>query len=142
MEQVAGAGTLTQVPSWAASAGIVCTSAPCCAQHVDSRVHDVGAVGGKRRNGDPRASKRLLVEELSIVAEAVARQEARRRRWIVGVLPCQNSEQDRGVRHGPRDGARRILVGRDRDDAVAAHEPDGGLDADDAVRARRAENRS
>ena len=54
----------------------------------------------------------------------------------------QHSQQDRGVGHGARDRSGRVLIGRDRDDALAADQTDGGLDADIHVRAGRTQDRA
>ena len=77
------------------------------AQHVDRRVHDVGAVGGERRHTAIRApSSAFLSRNCRVVAEAVARREARGRRRIV------RDRAPQGRRAGSRRPSRSARWGR------------------------------
>jgi len=61
---------------------------------------------------------------------------------IGGVGPCQNGQQSCRIRYGAGKGSCRILGGTDGDDAGAADQSLGGLDADHAVPVGGAKDRA
>ena len=84
----------------------------------------------------------MRVQELRVIVEAVAGRQARGGRWIVSIDARHHAEEDRRVADGPRERSRRVLVGSDRDDPVAADQADGGLDANEHVCGAGTQNRS
>ncbi len=85
-------------------------------------------------------AERPAVERLRVVGPA---RTARRRRVVrIGLCALEDAEQDGGVGDAARHRAGGVLVGGDRDDAVAADSSDGRLDRHQLVGVRRAEDRS
>ena len=94
------------------------------------------------RHRDVRSLQRVGVEELRVVAEALAGREAGRGRRVLLVGAGEDAEQLGRVGHRPRHRAGGVLIGGDRHDAVPADEAERRLDAGEAVLTRRAEDRS
>ena len=101
-------------------------------------IHIVGRVGGIARYPDSRAAQPVGVERAGVVGWPL---HIRGRR-IERVGGGQHVEQDRRVAHGAGQRAGGVLAVRDRDDAGAADQPDRRLDRDQAVLARRRQQRA
>ena len=110
-----------------------------------------GLLGAGRRDlvveksagdADPRALQGARFEEPRVIA--AGRRTAGLRGRVVGIRrrPLERAEQDRRVRHGAGQGPRRVLVRRDRDDAVAADPPDRRLDGRQHVLVGGGKNRA
>ena len=92
------------------------------------------------RNPDARAGQSGRLEILDVVRPHLA---GARPRGGIARIDAGEGGQDRGrVGHGASKGSHRVLRRRDGNDARAAREPDGRLDPDHAVDARRADDRS
>ena len=133
-ERSMSVGSMTVAPS-ASSAAIV-----------SARIGSTIARGGRSAEGagapdpDPGAVEGLVVQELRVVREGVPDLAGGGR--VVRIDAGQRAEEDRSVRHVASHRAGGVLVGADRDDARTAPEPECRLDADDAVRAGRADDRA
>ena len=94
------------------------------------------------RDADARALQAVALQERRVVA--VRRRRARARRRIVRIRrrAFQHAEHDRGVGHRPRHRAGGVLIGGNRNHAVAADAAHGRLDADQHVLVGRAQDRS
>ena len=80
------------------------------------------------RDADPCALERVLLERRGVVRAHAAR---RLRRGVMRIDAGHRAQQERRVRDRARHRTRRILRARNRNDARAADEADGRLDADE-----------
>ena len=140
------AGSTTVAPC-CFSTSIASAIAFCCASFSPPRgsfspASVIAIVEERARDADARAFERVGLEVRAVVA-------VRRRRAGVGGgvvrigrRAFHRAEQDRGVGDVLRHRPGRVLIGGDRDDAVAAHAADGRLDPREHVLVRRAQDRS
>ena len=80
---------------------------------------------------DAGAAEAVGIEELRVISERLS--GAGGGGAVFGINSGESTEQDRGVADGAAHGASAILRVGDGNDAAAADESDGGLDADGAV---------
>ena len=113
-------------------------------QHLNRRLgQPVGGIAEAEElvpgNADPRAPQPVLVERSGVVGGDVSR--GARRLGVAGIHARHRAQQGGRIRHAPAERAGGVLRVGDRDDPRAAHQPDGRLDADDAVGRRRTHDR-
>ena len=105
---------------------------------LEQPVDAVVEAGEIPRDADPRTAEAIGVEERGVVRFDLGL----RGRFVPVVRARERREQRRRVGDGSSHRPRRVLGVRDRDDAGAAHEADGGLDPDDPVDRGGADDRA
>ena len=117
-----------------------------CRDHRRRCLIDHGARGGVRRcvvrlcDADASAGEPVGNQRVRVV-DGRARRRAHEGRRIFWIRPGKDVQHDGRACHIAGHRTRRVLIGGDRNDAVATDQTYGRLDADEHVLVRRAENR-
>ena len=95
---------------------------------------DIGRAAGRvAQNAETLTRKRTVACRGDVIVEMRIRAE---RRDIGRIAPRKTGEECRDIGHAATHRTRRILRMRDRHDVRARNEPDGGLEADEAIHRR------
>ncbi len=107
-------------------------------RRIHQRVNRVAEAEQLAHHADAGAAQPLGIQKLRVIGSSA--RAAAGGRGILGVLARHRTEQGSGIGYGSRHRTGSVLAVRDRNDAGAAHQSERRLDANDPIRARRADN--
>src|SRR5215831_5397511 len=93
-------------------------------------------------HGDSSAFECIRIQKLCIVTEAFSRHQTGCCCWIAGIKSRNDTQKNRGICDGARQGTSSVLICRDRDDAITADQSYSWFDTHNQVLGARTENGS